>query len=222
MLKTYPLEGQAGPGALHARIEGMTPEGWITAGLFDELVIEERVVVDKLEKGIFLLLADGGVLADEAALLQLFQAGGQDTAILQAVIINQLLARETFGLVPQSLHNLDVTVRILEKGLVQGTVFPAQFPVLRKEEIVNVLGGRFSPDLVENNLKNRTKTAAIVRIEADLRAAKEKYENGPPSAASREYAREQAFKHREVLAPVEAGLNLPKSLRRYAKKALLE
>ena len=75
---------------------------------------------------------------------------------------------------------------------------------------------------MENNLKNRTTTAAISRIEADLQAAKEKYENGPPSAASREYAREQAFKHREVLAPVEAGLNLPKSLRRYAKKALLE
>ena len=93
----------------------MAPEGRVTAGLFDELVIEERVVVDKLEKSTFLLLADGGVLADEAALLQLFQAGGQDTAILQAVIINQLLARETFGLVPQSLHNLDVTVRILEK-----------------------------------------------------------------------------------------------------------
>lgn len=65
MLKTYPLEGQAGPGALHARIEGMAPEGRVTAGLFDELVIEERVVVDKLEKGTFLLLADGGVLADE-------------------------------------------------------------------------------------------------------------------------------------------------------------
>lgn len=36
---------------------------------------------------------------------------------------------------------------------------------------------------------------------------------------SREYAREQARKHREILALVEAELNLPKSLRRYAKKA---
>ena len=74
--------------------------------------------------------------------------------------------------------------------------------------------------LCELSKKNHDVT--IARIEADLRAAKEKYENGPPSAASREYAREQAFKHREVLTPVEAGLNLPKSLRRYAKKALLE
>ena len=59
----------------------MTPESRITAGLFDELVIKERVIVDKLEKGILLLFADSGVLADEAALLQLFQAGGKDTAV---------------------------------------------------------------------------------------------------------------------------------------------
>ena len=46
-------------------------------------------------------------------------------------------------------------------------------------------------------------------------AAKEKYDK----CESREYAREQARKHREVLAQVEAELNLPKSLRRYAMKA---
>lgn len=34
--------------------------------------------------------------------------------------------------------------------------------------------------------------------------------------------REQARKHREVLAQVEAELNLPKTLRRYAKKAQQE
>ena len=51
----------------------MAPKSRITARLLDELVIEERVVVDKLEKGILLLLTDGSVLADEAALLQLFQ-----------------------------------------------------------------------------------------------------------------------------------------------------
>lgn len=114
VLQAYPLEGQAGPGAMNTRIERMAPKSRITAGLLDELVIEERVVVDKLEKGILLLLTDGSVLADEAALLQLFQAGGKDTAVLQAVIINQLLALEAFGFVPQGLHNLDVTVRILE------------------------------------------------------------------------------------------------------------
>ena len=54
----------------------------------------------------------------------------------------------------------------------------------------------------------------IARIEADLRAAKEKYDK----CESREYAREQARKHREVLAQVEAELNLPKSLRRYATR----
>jgi len=57
--------------------------------------------------------------------------------------------------------------------------------------------------------------AAIARIEADLRAAKEKYDK---CRESREYAREQAKKHREVLAQVEAELGLPKSLRRYATR----
>ena len=35
-----------------SRIERMAPKSRITAGHLDELVIEERVVVDKLEKGI--------------------------------------------------------------------------------------------------------------------------------------------------------------------------
>ena len=39
---------------------------------------------------------------------------------------------------------------------------------------------------------------------------------------SREYAREQARKHCEILAQVEVELNLPKSLRRYATKAMHE
>ena len=62
--------------------------------------------------------------------------------------------------------------------------------------------------------------ATIDRIEADLRAAKEKYDKWTAlRRESREYAREQARKHREILALVEAELNLPKSLRSYAKKA---
>ena len=61
--------------------------------------------------------------------------------------------------------------------------------------------------------------ATIDRIEADLRAAKEKYDKWTAlRRESREYAREQARKHREILALVEAELNLPKSLRRYATR----
>ena len=61
--------------------------------------------------------------------------------------------------------------------------------------------------------------ATIARIEADLRAAKEKYDKWTAlRRESREYAREQARKHREILALVEAELNLPKSLRRYATR----
>ena len=61
--------------------------------------------------------------------------------------------------------------------------------------------------------------ATIARIEADLRAAKEKYDKWTAlRRESREFARSQARKHREILAQVEAELNLPKSLRRYATR----
>ena len=61
--------------------------------------------------------------------------------------------------------------------------------------------------------------ATIARIEADLRAAKEKYDKWTAlRRESREYAREQARKHREILSQVEAELGLPKSLRRYATR----
>ena len=61
--------------------------------------------------------------------------------------------------------------------------------------------------------------ATIARIEADLRAAKDKYDKWTAlRLESCEYAREQARKHREILAQVEAELNLPKSLRRYATR----
>ena len=62
--------------------------------------------------------------------------------------------------------------------------------------------------------------ATINRIEAELRTAKEKYDRWCAlRRESREFARSQAKKHRELLAQVEAELNLPKSLRRYAKQA---
>ncbi len=72
----------------------------------------------------------------------------------------------------------------------------------------------------ECELSKKNRDATIARIEADLRAAKDKYDKWIAlRRESREYAREQARKHREILAQVEAELNLPKSLRRYAKKA---
>ena len=72
----------------------------------------------------------------------------------------------------------------------------------------------------ECELSKKNRDATIARIEADLRAAKEKNDKWTVlRRESREYAREQARKHREVLAQVEAELNLPKSLCRYAKKA---
>ena len=72
----------------------------------------------------------------------------------------------------------------------------------------------------ECELSKKNRDATIACIEADLRAAKDKYDKWTAlRRESREYAREQARKHREVLAQVEAELGLSKSLRRYAKKA---
>ena len=66
-------------------------------------------------------------------------------------------------------------------------------------------------------------SATIAHIEADLQAARTKYEHYLSiRRENREFARLQAKKHREILAQVEAELNLPKSLRRYAKKAQQE
>ena len=60
----------------------------------------------------------------------------------------------------------------------------------------------------ECELSKKNREATINRIEDDLRVAKEKYENYcAKRRESREYAREQAKKHREILAQVEAELN---------------
>ena len=72
----------------------------------------------------------------------------------------------------------------------------------------------------ECELSKKNRNATIDRIEADLRAAKEKYENYcVRRRESREFALQQSRRHRELLAQIEAELNLPKSFRRYAKKA---
>lgn len=72
----------------------------------------------------------------------------------------------------------------------------------------------------ECELGKKILDATIARIEADLQAAKTKYEHHLSiRRENREFAREQARKHRELLAQVEAELGLPKSLRHYAKTA---
>ena len=72
----------------------------------------------------------------------------------------------------------------------------------------------------ECELSKKNLDATISRIEADLQAARTKYEHYLSiRRENHEFARLQAKKHREILAQVEAELNLPKSLRSYAKKA---
>ena len=75
----------------------------------------------------------------------------------------------------------------------------------------------------ECELSKKNLDATITRIEADLQTAKTKYEHYLSiRRENREFARKQAQKHREILAQVEAELNLPKSLRRYATKSIEE
>ena len=75
----------------------------------------------------------------------------------------------------------------------------------------------------ECELSKKTFDATVMRIEADLQAAKTKYEHYLSiRRENREFARLQAKKHREILAQVAAELNLPKSLGRYAKKSAEE
>ena len=71
--------------------------------------------------------------------------------------------------------------------------------------------------------KKTDRDATIARIEADLQAAKTKYEHYLSiRRENREFARSQAKKHRELLAQVEAELHLPKNLRLYATKVMQE
>lgn len=72
-------------------------------------------------------------------------------------------------------------------------------------------------ELTKKNLDD-----TVARIEAELTAAKETYEHYCAIRRdNREFARMQAQKHRELLALVQAELNLPKSLSRYANNALV-
>lgn len=71
----------------------------------------------------------------------------------------------------------------------------------------------------ECELSKKNLAVTIARIEAELTAAKEKYERYCAiRRENREFAREQARRHRELLAQVQAELNLPESLRRYASQ----
>jgi DNA mismatch endonuclease (patch repair protein) len=71
----------------------------------------------------------------------------------------------------------------------------------------------------ECELSKKNLDATITRLEADLQAAKTKYEHYLSiRRENREFARQQAKKHREILAQVNAELNLPQSLLRYARQ----
>lgn len=71
---------------------------------------------------------------------------------------------------------------------------------------------------LECELTKKNREATIDRIQADLQAAKTKWEGYcARRRESHAFALEQSRRHKELLAQVEAELNLPKSLRRYAK-----
>lgn len=71
----------------------------------------------------------------------------------------------------------------------------------------------------ECELTKKNREATIDRIQADLQAAKTKWEGYcARRRESHAFALEQSRRHKELLAQVEAELNLSRSLRRYAKK----
>lgn len=75
----------------------------------------------------------------------------------------------------------------------------------------------------ECELSKKNVDATVARIESELQTAKTKYERYLAiRRENREFALQQSRKHREILALVESELNLPQSLRRYARKAAEE
>lgn len=75
----------------------------------------------------------------------------------------------------------------------------------------------------ECELNKKNLPATIACIESELSAAKEKYERYCAiRRQNREFAREQDRKHRELLARIEAELDLPSFLLRYSNKAMRE
>ena len=71
----------------------------------------------------------------------------------------------------------------------------------------------------ECELSTKNLDATIARLEADLQDAKTKYEHYLSiRRENREFAHKQAQKHREILAQIEAELNLPKAMHRYARQ----
>ena len=75
----------------------------------------------------------------------------------------------------------------------------------------------------ECELGKKNVDATVARIESELQTAKTKYERYLAiRRENREFALQQSRKHREILALVESELNLPQSLRRYARKAAEE
>ena len=75
----------------------------------------------------------------------------------------------------------------------------------------------------ECELSKKNVDATIANIESELQTAKTKYERYLAiRRENREFALQQSRKHREILAQVESELNLPQSLRRYARKAAEE
>ena len=113
----------------------------------------------------------------------------------------------------------EVRLAEVERGILAGEGARNIERVLKSAQMLDTLAWTVIT-VWEFKLSKKNREATINRMEADLRAAKEKYENYcAKRRESREYALEQARKHREILAQVEAELNLPKSLRRYAKLA---
>lgn len=140
MGEAYALEGEARPCVLGARAEGVRPEVLVAAGRGEELAVEEDEGIDELPESAFLGLAVRGVLADEAALFEFFEATGEDA------VVGEGGTGEDGGAVGadadggKGIDNPAVVFRMAEEGVKEGVVFEGQGGAFREEEGVEILG----------------------------------------------------------------------------------
>ena len=140
MGEAYALEGEARPGVLGARTEGMGPEAFVAGAGGEKLAVEEDEGIEELPEGAFLGLSVRGVLADEAALFEFFETTGEDAVVGEAGTGEEggTVGADADG--GKGIDNPAVVFRMAEEGGEEGVVFGSQGGAFREEKGVEILG----------------------------------------------------------------------------------
>lgn len=134
------FESETRPGVLGPRADGVGPESFVAGAGGEELAVEEDEWIDELPEGAFLGLSVRGVLADEPALLEFFQATGEDAVVGEGGTGEEggAVGADSDG--GKGLDNPAVVFRMAEEGGEEGVVFGGEGGAFREEEGVEVLG----------------------------------------------------------------------------------